>query len=105
MHVFTREIETRRFKSAPGMPVPARFDTVYGRKYLKEHYGEDVIAELDYRHPENFVALLGDLTDGEVRQKYGQLKTLADAQAKQIRDLEKDNEQLKKQVARLKPPS
>lgn len=102
MHVFTRALETRRFKAAAGMPLPARFDTVYGRKFLKDTYGPDIITELDYHNPQNFIALLGNDTDGEVREKYAKLKVLADNQGKALRELEKENIQLKRQLERLK---
>lgn len=100
MHVFTRPLETRRFKAIAGMPLPSRLDTANGRKFLRDTYGEDIIMELDYREPDNFLALIAKDSDASVRDKYGKLKLLADGQASKIRDLERENAQLRKQVAK-----
>ena len=102
-HVFTRPIETPRFKAVAGMPVPAKLDTAHGRQFLRKTYGEDIIAALDYRQPDSFLALIAKDSDATVRDKYAALKSLADSQAKTIRDLERDNVQLKKRLARHEP--
>ena len=85
MPIFTRELETTRFKAAPGMPLPARLDTVYGRKFLRERYGEDIITELDYRKPDNFLKMISK--DSDLRDQFAKLKMVADTQAKTICDL------------------
>jgi archaellum component FlaC len=68
---------------------------------LREQYGDDIITELDYRQPENFLKLISK--DSDVRDQFAKLKMVADAQAKTIRDLERENEGLKKQLRRLAP--
>jgi hypothetical protein len=100
MFIFTRELSTARFKAVAGMPVPARYDNAHARKFLKDTYGDDIIMELDYRRPENFLALIAKDSDASVRDQYAKLKMLADGQGKRIQALERENEQLKKRVAK-----
>lgn len=102
MHFLTRNIETTRYKLAAGLPLPRRLDTPHGRRFMRETYGEDCIRELDYGNPDDIYKIIPTGTDDEIRESYMKLKAVVDQQAKSIRDLERDNAQLKKQVERLK---
>lgn len=98
--VYTRELKTSRINAVPGLPVDARLNSPNGRKFLRERFGADIIAEVDVRKPGNFLALVGGETDGELRDKFTKLRLLADEQAKTIKGLERDNDALKKQLRR-----
>ena len=98
MFVFAKPLETRRFKAVAGMPLPAKLNTVYGRRYLKTTYGDDVIAEVDYEHPETFIQLLDAKTDKGIREAYGKLKMVCDEQAKQLASYKSEVAQLQKKL-------
>lgn len=98
--VYTRELKTSRINAVPGLPVESRLNSPHGRKFLRERFGSDVIAEVDVRRPGNFLALIGGETDSDLKDKFTKLRLLADEQAKTIRSLEHDIEGLKKQSRR-----
>lgn len=101
-YVATRSFKTDRYTFEAGHPIPTRLNTPFGRKFLKQTYGEDVILEVDTAKPEKLLALFAK--DGLDAQEYVRLKQLCEEQAKQLRGLEKENERLKKQVQRLTAP-
>ncbi len=100
MFVFTRSIETARFKALAGMPIPVKFNSVHARRYLRSKYGDDLIMEIDYSNPEEFLKVIGADSDEMLRENFIKLKMLADEQASTITDMKRDNERLKKELRR-----
>ena len=103
MWVAARKIETPRMTLYPGEPLPPKYNTLYSRRYLKRTLGEDCIFELDYRNPDKFLSVVGKVGDENLKGQFMQLKLVAEEQARTIKNLERENAQLKKQLERQKP--
>jgi len=99
--VFTKPIEGKYFKAAPGMPVPPKYAKASTLRYFRQTFGEDCIAEVDYRNPEKFVALFSGNPD--LGEKLRRMQTFADEQASVIKNQKAEIKRLEKLVSTLEP--
>jgi len=86
--VYAKEIKTERFHVMPGEPLLDRHSSSLGRKYAKSKYGNDCMAQVDFRDPDSFLKVIGVHNTSDMKQAYGKLKLLCDEQAKRIGELE-----------------
>ena len=86
--VYAKEIKTERFHVMPGEPLLDRHSSSLGRKYAKKTYGNDCMAQVDFRDPGTFLKLIGADNPKNLKEVYGKLKLLCDEQSKRIAELE-----------------
>ena len=111
MLVFTKKINDGRFKTIPGMPVPARFTTGFARRSIKEKYGDNVIKDISINDVDAFSKLLMNPSEQNAKQRevIQELKTQleeAHAQIKQGQDetfkMSEDIQKSRWEIAELK---
>lgn len=103
MWVFTKTIETNKFKAIAGMPVPPKYSSVYALNSIRTKYGKDSVKQVDYSNPATFAGLVSE--DGKsMIENLRRLKALSEDQAREIKQLRTENAnltvELKKSLAK-----
>ena len=94
--VYAKEIKTDRFHVYPGEPLLDRHSSPLTRKYVKQKYGDDAIAMVDFHDPSSYLKLLGG--DEKAKENFGKLKELCDKQAETIKQLQAENKRLLREL-------